>query len=211
MAATDHQRVEWSAALRANLSQITDLHAIVGERVARMQAVESALEAAVKRVERERSEEGDALGALASASEDAVRRARLVGVKLEAAFLEGRVKEDVYRAALSAAFPRGPQSIGTTPAQRLEALERIVSALTEHGGADPSGELVELARAGAQAIRDANESAKREQAEAREANDALAKARHEFDEAYTATREIVSGLLRDAGRLGELRDIFPDL
>lgn len=211
MAVTDHQRVEWSAALRANLEQLGDLHAIVGERVTRMQAVESALATALERVERERSEEGDALGTLAGAAEDAVRRARLIGVKLEAAFLEGRVKEDVYRAALAAAFPRGAQSIGTTPAHRLEALERIASALAEHGEADPDGALAELARAGAQTIKDANESAKREQAESREASDALAKARHDFDEAYQATREIVSGLLRDAGRLAELRDVFPDL
>lgn len=211
MADSDHQRVEHGAALRANLAQLTSLHVIVGERIAKLEVVEKALEEAVKRVERERSEEGDALGSLASASEDAVRRARLIGVKLEAAFLEGRVKEDVYRAALSAAFPRGAQSIGTTPAERLQALERVTSALTEHGAADPDGSLIELARAGAQAIKDANESAKREQAESREANDARALARHEFDQAYQATREIMSGLLRDAGRLGELRDVFPDL
>jgi hypothetical protein len=207
---SDHQRVERSAAARANLEQLQTLHTIVGERIARLSVVESALESAVQRVERERSEEGDALGSLASAAEDAVRRARLIGVKLEAAFLEARVKEDVYRAALSAAFPRGAQSIGTTPAQRLEALERVDSALTEHSEADPDGALVELARAGAQAIKDANASAKREQAESREANDALAKARHDFDEAYQATCEIVTGLLRDANRLGELRDVFPD-
>ncbi len=210
MPVTDHQRVEYGAAVRANLTHVEELHAIVAERIAKLETVEKALETAVKRVEQERSEEGDALGALATASDDAVRRARLVGVKLEAAFLEGRVKEDVYRAALAAAFPRGAQSVGTTPAERLQALERIVAALTEHGGADPEGTLTQLASEGAQAIKDANSAAKREQAESREASDALAKARHDFDEIYQATREIVTGLLRDAGRLGELRDIFPD-
>ena len=209
--ADDHQRIEWSAALRANLAQLMDLHAIVEERSERLAVVESALESAAARVERERSEEGQALSSLSEASEDAVRRARLVGVKMEAAFLEGNVPEDVYRAALSAAFPRGPQSIGSTPAERLEALERIVAALTEHGDADPDGSLVELARGGAQAIRDANEEAKREQAESREANEALASARHDLDESYQATREILTGLLREAGRLGELRDVFPDM
>lgn len=210
MAVDDHQRIEWGSALRANLRQLTDLHPIVEERIERLTSTQAALESAVTRVSQERSEEGEALGGLSGASEDAVRRARLVGVKLEAAFLEGRVKEDVYRAALEGAFPRGPQSIGSTPAQRLEALERIVAALSEHGEADPDGALIELARAGAQAIRDANERAKREQAESRDADQALTTARHDFDECYQATREIVTGLLRDARRLGELRDVFPD-
>lgn len=211
MAITDHQRIEWSAALRANLEQLSDLHAIVSERSERLQRVATTLEEAVRRVERERSEEGDALGALAAASEDAVRRARLVGVKLEAAFLEGKIAEPAYRAALSAAFPKGAQSIGTTPAQRLEALERVVAALHEHAEADPEGALSEIAAGGVLGIKNANELAKREQAESREASDALAKARHELDEAYQATKEIVTGLLRDAGRLNELRDVFPDM
>ncbi len=211
MAVDDHQRIEWSAALRANLTQLTDLHAIIQERIDRLATTDAALESAAERVSDERTQEGAALGSLSAASEDAVRRARLVGVKLEAAFLEGRVQEDIYRAALAAAFPRGPQSIGTTPAQRLEALERIVAALTEHGEVDPDGALVEIARSGAQAIRDANEQAKREQAESRDANEALATARHDFDECYQATREIVSGVLRDAGRFGELRNVFPDM
>jgi hypothetical protein len=211
MAVDDQQKIEWGAALRANLEQLTDLHSIVRERIDRLATSGGALESAMERVSAERSQEGDALGSLSSASEDAVRRARLVGVKLEAAFLEGRVKEETYRAALAAAFPRGPQSIGTTPAQRLEALERVVSALTEHGAAEPDGSLIEVARAGAQAIRDSNEHAKREQAESRDAADALTAARHDFDECYQATREIVSGLLRDAGRIGELRSLFPDM
>jgi hypothetical protein len=211
MAVDDHQRLEWSAALRSNLEQVIDLHGIVQERIDRQKTLQDALESAVKRVEQEKSQEGDALGALAAASEDAVRRARLVGVKLEAAFLEGEVPEDVYRAALAAAFPKGSQSIGTTPQQRLEALRRIVAALSEHAAADPSGTLGPLAQEGVSAIEDANAQAKREQAEAQEANDALAAARHDFDEGYQATKEIVGGLLRDAGRLNELRDLFPDM
>lgn len=211
MAVTEHQRVEWSAALRSNLEQITDLHSIVEERVERLKALEAALETALKRVEAEQSEESDALRQLSEASEDAVRRARLIGVKLEASFLEGDVKEEIYRAALGAAFPRGPQSLGTTPQQRLEALHRMVTALEEHSGADPEGKLSTLAAGGAEAIEAANDAAKREQQDSREANEALAKARHEFDEGYQATKEIIGGLLRDAGRLSELRDLFPDM
>ncbi|HJL18436.1 MAG TPA: hypothetical protein RMH99_22420 [Sandaracinaceae bacterium LLY-WYZ-13_1] len=211
MAVNDHQRLEFSAALRSNLEQLANLHDIVAERIERQKAVEEALESAVKRVEEEKSQEGDALKALSEASEDAVRRARLVGVKLEAAFLEGQVTEEVYRAALNAAFPNGPQSIGTTPQQRLEALRRIATALSQHDAADPSGELGPLAQGGAQAIEDANAQAKREQADAQEANDSLAAARHDFDEGYQATKEIVAGLLRDAKRLNELKDVFPDM
>ena len=211
MAVDDHQRLEWGAALRSNLEQETTLHGIVQERIDRMKELEDVLEGAVRRVSEEKSQEGDALGALSTASEDAVRRARLVGVKLEAAFLEGEVPEDTYRAALSAAFPKGPQSIGATPQQRLEALRRIVAALSEHGAADPSGKLGPLAQEGAEAIEAANDQAKREQAESREANEALSAARHGFDEGYQASKEIVGGLLRDAGRLTELRDLFPDM
>lgn len=210
MAATDHQRLEWSAALRSNLEQLVDLHAIVQERIDRHKVLEDALETAVARVEREKREAGDALESLAEASEDAVRRARLIGVKLEAAFLEGAVPEDVYRAALAKAFPQGPRSVGSTPQQRLEALKRIRAALVEHESADPSGTLGRLAQEGADAIEDANAQAKREQAETQEANDALASARHAFDEGYQATREIIGGLLRDANRRNELQDIFPD-
>lgn len=211
MAITDHQRVEWSAALRANLLQLRALHPIVEERIERLEAREAALDQALRRAEEERSQEGDALGALASAAEDAVRRARLVGVKLEAAFLEGEMPEDVYRAVLAEAFPRGAQSIGTTPAQRFDALERIASTLAERAEADPDGALAKLASDGAQAIKRANDDAKREQAESRDAGDLLAKARHDFDESYLATKEILSGLLREAGRLAELGDVFPDM
>lgn len=211
MAIDDHQRVEWSAALRSNLEPLTDLHAIVGERVERLTTLEKELDRTAKTVEAEKREEGDALGSLAGASEDAVRRARLIGVKLEAAFLEGDVPEEVYRAALGAAFPSGPQSLGTTPQHRLEALTRIATALKEHAAADPDAKLSKLAAEGAKAIEAANQQAKREQAESRAASEALAKARHDFDEGYQATKEIVGGLLRDAGRLGELRDVFPDM
>lgn len=211
MAVNDHKRVEWSAALRTNLEQLTVLHAIIQDRIDRTKSCEEALEEALKRVEREETEEGDAMASLSSASEDAVRRARLVGVKLEAAFLEGEIQEETYRAVLAAAFPAGSQSIGGTPAARRDALERIVSALEQHGGADPGGKLATLASEGAKAIDDANLDAKREQEESRTAGDVLESARNDFDRAYLATKEILSGLLRDEQRLGELRDIFPDM
>lgn len=210
MATDDVTRLEWSKALRANLEPLVTLHSIVAERIEKLAALEASLDQAAQRVAREKSEEGDALSMLASSSEDAVRRARLVGVKLEAAFLEGAVPEDAYRAALAAAFPKGAQSIGATPAQRLEALLRIASALEAHDAADPSGTLAALAAEGAKAIEAANAQAKREQGEARAASEALEAARGAFDEGYLATREIVSGLLRDAKRLPELRDVFPD-
>jgi hypothetical protein len=211
MTITDHQRIEWSRALRANLEQLTALHGIVQERIDRLKATEEALETASRRVAEERVQEGEALSALSSASEDAVRRARLVGVKLEARFLEGELGEELYKSALAAVFPRGAQSIGTTPAQRFDALERIVAGLAQHPDADPSGALGKLARDGADAIKKANDDAKREQLESREAADQLARAQHQFDEAYLATKEILSGILREAGRLPELLDIFPDL
>ncbi|MCB9596665.1 MAG: hypothetical protein H6719_28330 [Sandaracinaceae bacterium] len=211
MAVTDHQRVEWSDALRSNLEPLTSLHGIVQDRVERQKAIGNALAKALELVERERSEAAGALSQLSEASEDAVRRARLVGVKLEMAFLEGDITEDAYRATLAAAFPAGSQSVGATPALRYDALKRIVSALVQFPGADPGGKLGELAHAGAKAIEDANLAAKREQEETQAAQEALSNARVEFDRAYQATKEIMSGLLRDAGRLDELRDIFPDM
>ncbi len=211
MAVTDHQRVEWSSALRSNLEQITDLHAIVQERIERHVALEAQLTEALERIEREKSEETDALRALSEASDDAVRRARLVGVKLEAAFLEGAVPETTYRAALASAFPQGSQSIGATPQQRMEALQRVMAALIEHDGADPGGALGTLAQRGVEAIKKANEQAKQEQQEARAASEELTVIRQSFDQSYQATKEIIGGLLREAKRLNELRDVFPDM
>ena len=211
MSVTDHQRAEWSAALRANLEQITDLHSIVQERIDRIGDLEKKLTDGLERIEREKSEEGEALTSLSSASDDAVRRARLVGVKLEAAFLEGDVPEETYRAAPAACFPHGSQSIGTTPAQRLEALQRIVAALVQHDAADPGGKLGTLAQEGIDAIKQANAQAKVEQEESRQAAEELEVVRQDFDQAYQATKEIIGGLLRDAKRLSELRDVFPDM
>jgi len=211
MPVDDHQRLEWSAALRSNLEQITDLHGIVQDRIERHEAVERELSEALSLVERERDEDNDALGALAEASEDAVRRARLVGVKMEMAFLEGDVPEDVYRAALAAAYPAGSQSVGTTPAQRYEALKRIETALETHAGADADGALRTLAREGAATLEEANLAAKREQEETQQAGQRLSDARGAFDRAYQASKEIVGGLLRDAQRLAELHDVFPDM
>jgi hypothetical protein len=211
MGVNDHQRVEWSAALRSNLEQLTELHGIVQDRIERTKICEEALEEALKRVAEEKSEEGDAMATLSTASEDAVRRARLVGVKLEATFLEGDIPEEKYRSALNAAFPAGSQSVGGTPESRLEALQQIVAALEEHSDADPDGKLGTLAAEGAKAIKDANLAAKREQEETRDAAEALSAARDDFDRAYQATKEIVGGLLRDVERLEELRDIFPDM
>lgn len=211
MAVPDHQRVEWSSALRSNLEQLTELHSIVQERIDKLSGLEEKLTGALERIEREKTEESQALSSLSAASEDAVRRARLVGVKLEAAFLEGSVDEETYRAALAAAFPHGGQSVGTTPQQRLEGLQRIVEALIEHEGADPGGALGKLAQEGIDAIKDANQQAKVEQEEARQAANVLEEARQAFDNAYQATKEIVAGLLRDENRLSELRDVFPDM
>ncbi len=211
MSVTDQQRVEWSSALRSNLEPLTDLHGIVQDRLDRHDALERDLTEALERVERERTEDGEALGMLSAASEDAVRRARLVGVKLEMRFLENAITEEVYRSVLAGAFPAGAHSVGATPALRYEALGRIVSALGQHAEADPDGSLVTLAREGAEAIEAANLAAKREQAETQAAADAVSAARVAFDRAYQATKEILSGLLRDVERLDELRDIFPDM
>ncbi len=211
MAIDDATRLQWGPALRSNLEPLHALHSIVQERIDRLTETEGALKDALERVARESSEEGDALSMLATASDDAVRRARLVGVKLEAAFLEQSIPEEQYRAALAAAFPQGAQSIGATPALRLDALHRIAGALEMHADADPGGSLATLATEGARAIEDANAQAKREQEEAREAKDALEGARSAFDDSYLATKEILGGLLREAKRLGELRDIFPDM
>lgn len=211
MSVTDHQRVEWSAALRSNLEPLTELHGIVQDRIDRMAAIEERVAETLATVERERTEDSDALSQLSKASEDAVRRARLVGVKLEMAFLEGQIPEEAYRSALAAAFPAGSQSVGATPALRHEALKRIVAAMSQFGAADPDGALGTLAQEGAKAIEDANAAAKREQEETQAAQEALSAARVEFDRAYQATKEIMSGLLRDVGRLDELRDVFPDM
>ena len=155
MSVTDHQRVEWSSALRSNLEQLTDLHSIVQDRMDRMEDIETRLGEALETVERERTEDSDALSQLSTASEDAVRRARLVGVKLEMAFLEGEIPEEAYRSALAAAFPAGSQSVGATPALRHEALKRIVSAMSQFAAADPDGKLGTLAQEGATAIESA--------------------------------------------------------
>lgn len=211
MAIDDATRLQWGPALRSNLEPLHDLHSIVQERIDKLSETESTLKDALERVAKESSEEGDALSMLATASDDAVRRGRLVGVKLEAAFLEQSIPEEAYRAALSAAFPQGAQSIGSTPAQRLEAMHRIAGALEMHDAADPDGALSAIAAEGARAIENANAEAKREQEEAREAKDALDAARTTFDDSYLATKEIVGGLLREAKRLSELRDIFPDM
>jgi len=211
MSVTDHQRVEWSAALRSNLEPLTDLHGIVQDRLARHQTLEDALTGALERVEQERSEDGTALDMLSTASEDAVRRARLVGVKLEMKFLENGISEEVYRAVLAGAFPAGSHSVGATPALRHEALQRIVTTLEEHPESDSDDALGTLAREGAAAIDAANQEAKREQEETQAAAEAVGSARVQFDRAYQATKEILSGLLRDVERLDELRDIFPDM
>lgn len=209
--ADDQQRIAWGLALRTNLGALEELHGIVAERIERQKALDEALEEALQRVGSERLDEAGALAALSRASDDAARRARLIAVRLEAALLEGKIDDEAFKAANSAAFPRGGQAIGNTPAQRFEALDRIASVLADHPAADPGGELAKLATEGAQAIRDANDSAKREQTEHKDANEQLTKARHAWDEGYLATKEIVTGLLRDAGRLVEQRQAFPDL
>ena len=158
----------------------------------------------------EESRASGALGALGEASEGAVKKARLIGLKLETAALEGAIPEALYRETLARLFPRGPQSLGQTPRERVEAM-RVAHMTLEGSEADPSGELAALAQAAVDAIESANASAKQNAVGKEEAAASLVMARASFDRGYRATKEILSGLLRDAERLAELSDIFPDL
>lgn len=210
MRLTDEQRIEWGAELCKRLEGAKSLHAIVGERIAKQQELDAALKASMERAGREATEETDALRALTEASEDAARRARLVAVKLEAAHLEGSIEADVYQKVIGASFPQGTGSIGAMPGDRFQALRRIAAALE----AIPEGvgaELGKLAADAAATLQTANDRAKKEAAERQAAHDDLGQARARWDDGWLATKEILSGLLRDAGRRQELPDYFPDM
>lgn len=211
MRITDETRLSWGKLLRERLAGVTDLHAIVAERIAKQETLEAGLKAALDRVAEASSDEGDALAALTAASEDAARKLRLVGLKLEEAHLEGRVDDETYRAVVAAAFPRGTGTARGTPADRYNLAKRVATALREHSAVDPDGSLLKIVEGAVAELESCNAAAKQEAAARQQAHEALGRARVTWDDGYLATKEIVSGLLRDAGRHSELRKIFPDL
>ena len=211
MRISDQQRLAWGTTLRERLEAVRPLHGIVGERIARMETLDEQLHEALSRVTQESSEESDALTTLATASDEAARKLRLVAIRLEQAHLEGSVAPDLYRTAMGAAFPSGSGVVGGTPADRYSAARRVTATLEQHRAIDPDGSLATLAREAAADLEAKNAAAKKEAAERQVAHESLGRARHAWDEGYQATKEIVSGLLRDAARLGELRSLFPDL
>ncbi len=211
MRITDDLRLSWGEALREALGGLSDLHSIVAERTERQKRLDETLAQAAERVGREETEESDALEALQKASEDALRRARLVALKLETAKLEAGLEHDVFNAVMNAAYPRGVGQIGGSAGERHRALEHIAGALVEHPDVDGDGALRKLATEGMQMLTDANEAAKKEAAEKKEAHEQLIEARTAWDDGYEATKNILSGILLDAGRREELPDVFPDL
>lgn len=211
MTTTDEQRLQWGAQARERLAAMKGLHAIVGERVAKQVELDGALRGAIERAGREALEESAARKALADATEDAGRRAKLIALKLETAQLEEQIPVDVYRTVVAAAFPGGVSAIGLQPGERRDAMQRIAKALEEAPAADPGGTLRKSAQNGLGALEDANAATKKEAADKTGALSALAEARTKWDEGYTASKEIVSGLLRDLGRRAELGGLFVDL
>lgn len=211
MRITDQQRLHWGEVLRERLKALAGLHGIVGERIAKQETLDARLREALDRVGRDSNDENDALTALETASGEAAKKLRLVGLRLEEAHLEGRLPEEPYRAAMAAAFPQGTGVIGGGPGDRYAAARRIAAALAEHTAVDPEGKLAALAAEAASELEARNAAAKQEAAERQEAHETLGRARVAWDDCYLATKEIVSGLLRDAGRHAELRGVFPDL
>jgi hypothetical protein len=211
MRISDQQRLSWGKTLRERLEAERSLHAIVGERIARMETLDAQLGEALSRVNQESSEESEALTSLTTASDETARKLRLVAIKLEQAHLEGSVAPDLYRTAMGAAFPQGSGVIGGTPADRYAAARRVTASLEQHGAIDPDGSLAAIVREAAGDLEAKNVAAKKEAAERHVAHESLGRARHAWDEGYLATKEIVTGLLRDAARLGDLRALFPDL
>lgn len=211
MRITDQQRLQWGEIVRERLKALAGLHGIVAERIAKQEAVDARLREALDRVGRDSSDENDALSALETASAEAAKKLRLVGLRLEEAHLEGRVPDEPYRAAMAAAFPQGTGIVGGNPGDRYAAARRIAATLAEHTAVDPEGKLAALAAEAASELETRNTAAKKEAAERQDAHEALGHARVAWDEGYLATKEIVSGLLRDAGRHAELRGVFPDL
>lgn len=208
---TDEVRLAWGAAVRDKLEALRPLHSIVGERITRQANVDETLRAAGVRAGSEAMAKSAALKTLADASEDAVKRAKLVALKLETAHLEGQLTTETYQALVAAAFAQAPGLIGATPGDRFQALNRIVAALATVPDADKGGVLAKSAEAGAKALEAANDAAKKEAVDETDALDKLSQARTAWDDAYGATKDIVAGLLREAGRRGEHTAIFPDL
>lgn len=211
MSTTDEQRTQWGAHARDRLETVRDLHAIVGERIGKQRELDDALRACIEVAGKEALDESAARKALADATEDAGRRAKLIALKLETAQLEGQIAADVYRSLVTAAFPGGAAAIGIQPGERFNALQRIAQALEATPAADPGSTLRQSALNGAKALEDANAATKKEEADKHGALQALADARTRWDEGYIASKEILSGLLRDVGRRAELSALFADL
>jgi len=210
MRINDEGRLALGRTVRERLETVRDLHAIVAERIAKQEELDGNLKEALDRVGKESTEEHDALDALSQASEEAARRIRLVALKLETKHLEGAVDDDTYRTILGAAFPQGTGAVGGTPGDRHTAMSRIGQALEQHPAVDPGGELSKVAKHSLSDREPRNEAAKKEAAERQEAHEQLGQARVAWDEGYQASKEIVGGLLRDAGRHAELGQLLPD-
>lgn len=208
---TDDNRLAWGKHLRESLPAIGALDDIVARRVERQAALDEALGAARDAAAKEQAEVSESVAALNAAADDSGRVLRLIAVKLEALWLEQLIPEAAFRKAGAAAFPGGPQSIPAHAKERHTALARIATALAEHTEADPGGALAKLAGDTAASLVAANDAAKKESEEAREAQAKLEEARNAWDEGYLATKEIIGGLLRDAGRRAELSALFADL
>jgi len=208
---TDEQRTQHGAHARDHLEAVRDLHAIVGERITKQTELDDGLRAAIERAGQEAQEESEARKSLSDANEDAGRRAKLIALKLETAQLEGQIPAELYRTVIAAAFPGGPAAIGLQPGERFNALQRIHQALEANAAADPGSTLRQSAQNGAKTLEDANAATKKEEADKHGALQALADARIRWDEGYAATKEILSGLLRDVGRRSELGGLFIDL
>jgi len=121
------------------------------------------------------------------------------------------VDDEAYRAAMTTAYPQGTGVVGGTPGDRHAAAQRVLQALTEQASIDPDGELGKIAKEQMAELERRNEAAKKEAAEKQQAHEQLGQARVAWDEGYQATKEILSGLLRDVGRHAELPSLFPDL
>jgi len=211
MTTTDAQRLSWGSLARERLTGLTSLHGIVSERVAKQESADEALRQSVERAGREATEESEALSTLKQASEEAARKAKLVALKIETQHLEGALSAEALASAMTAAFPSGAGAVGAHPGERYNGLRRVGSVLEAKPELDRDGDLRRLVSEAARTLEVANEAAKKEAAERHEAYKALDEARARWDECYLATKEIVSGLLRDAGRRGEMAAFFGDL
>lgn len=206
---TDDTRLAWGRQLRDALAAITELDEVIGRRIERQAKLDEALASAREAASKEQADIGEAAAALNAAADDAGRVLRLVAVKLEAAWLEQTIPEAAYRKVTATAFPNA--QVPTRPGERHAALLRVATVLGDNADADPGGALGTLAKTTADKLVAANETAKRESDEAHAAQQKLDEARNAWDEGYLATKEIVSGLLREAGRRSEMTTLFADL